>query len=171
MRYKATYSPSSLLDPDTYDFLPFEEVCKPILDREKHALFSRIEWNKRSPDEWPPILPEYAQGKEVTSQGDDDMDGSDVPSPPAKTSQDDDSDSDDGDSDASLSPPYPPGFLDPSSLSGELLSQIFTIQNGQLVPLLLSKIWRSGSSSKKTLLMEGVAALGKEGASDCVLSV
>ncbi|KXN83722.1 Arginyl-tRNA--protein transferase 1 [Leucoagaricus sp. SymC.cos] len=42
MRYKGEYAPSSLLDPESYDWFPLE-TCKPLLDQNRYACFSKPE--------------------------------------------------------------------------------------------------------------------------------
>ncbi|SAM05969.1 hypothetical protein [Absidia glauca] len=40
MKYKAKYHPSELLDPETNDWYSFADVCNPLLDQYKYAVFS-----------------------------------------------------------------------------------------------------------------------------------
>jgi len=42
MRYKAEYAPSFLADPETYEWFPIEK-CKPLLDKNRYACFSKPE--------------------------------------------------------------------------------------------------------------------------------
>ncbi|KAI8086376.1 arginine-tRNA-protein transferase-like protein 1 [Halteromyces radiatus] len=41
MKYKAKYHPSDLLDPETYDWYSFNDICKPLLDQHRYTSFSR----------------------------------------------------------------------------------------------------------------------------------
>ncbi|CAG8434434.1 1986_t:CDS:10 [Ambispora gerdemannii] len=45
MRYKSQYQPSELLDPETYDWYPFEK-CAPLLDKQKYVAFSNSKFER-----------------------------------------------------------------------------------------------------------------------------
>lgn len=117
MRYKAEYEPSFLLDPVTYEFLPFQEVCKPMLDVDDHAMFS--------------------ERKDTTNTH---QQGDKLPPGQILGDRDEDTDSDgaEDEDDEELSRPPPPGFLDPDNLPQDLLVQIYTFENGKPLPLLVS---------------------------------
>lgn len=124
MKYKAEYEPSFLLDPVTYEFLPFNEVCKPMLDVNDHAIFSEF----KSADS---TSSKASQSLATSSE--------DSPTGPHNGKLDDDSESDEGEDDEDeLSKPPPPGFLDPDHLPEELLAQVYTVENGRPLPLIVS---------------------------------
>lgn len=165
MKYKAEYSPSFLLDPETYDFYPFDEVCKPMLDKNSHAVFSN-----QTP----------CNNEEATQEANkaDDLD--------AKSEEEGDSEEEE-DGTQTLSSPPPPGFLDPTNLPFELLSEIYSFDKGSAIPLLvralplmprrlslspnactqLSKPWRSNANAQRRI-REGIAAMGSAAKETCI---
>ena len=124
MKYKAEFEPSFLLDPIKYEFLPFNEVCKPMLDANDHAIFSEFKTALAVGDEAPqtPATP------------------SEAPTDGQRNGKvDRDSESDEGDDDEDeLSKPPPPGFLDPDHIPEDLLVQVYTLENGKPLPLIVS---------------------------------
>ncbi|ORZ15853.1 arginine-tRNA-protein transferase [Absidia repens] len=48
MKYKAKYHPSDLLDPDTYDWYSYNDVCKSRLDQHKYTSFANNSPDKSS---------------------------------------------------------------------------------------------------------------------------
>lgn len=125
MRYKAEYTPSWLLDPETYAFHPFEEVCRDILDKDDHAIFSEhLSMTQLVPVQRRPMSPIIHRGMGRGSIGIETDDGE----------QDDNNDEDGKDV---LSDPPPPGFLNPNNLPRELLETIYAFERGAVKPLLV----------------------------------
>lgn len=127
MRYKADYSPSFLLDPETYQFYPFDGVCRPQLDQDDHAIFSAHTSPSLARDRELASPPE--QNRSVKKPGGNAEDGD----------RDSQSESDDEgeDEDEWLSEPPPPGFLTPNDLPFDLLKTIYSFESGRVVPLLV----------------------------------
>lgn len=173
MKYKAEYEPSFLLDPKTYEFLPFNEVCKPMLDIDDHAIFSEFEENQ-------------AQRRE--SFASESLPSQDATSGHENEGMDTDGESEEDVEDNELSKPPPPGFLDPDNLPQDLLIQIYTFENGKPLPLIvsvvsnircgksvthvalqLSRTWRSNAAKRKKI-QEGIAAMGSAAADTCLFA-
>lgn len=156
MKYKAEYSPSYLLDPVTYEYLPFEEVCKPMLDKDDHAIFSQFAGAENGKEDVKmdaePVITTGNSAEIEIKEGDDEEDG--------ETDDDDDEE---------LSKPPPPGFLDPDHLPHELLLSIYTLEYDKPLPLLLSRAWRF-NASKKRKIQEGVAAMGSAAVETCIFA-
>jgi len=166
MKYKAEYSPSYLLDPEMYEWLPFTEVCKPILDKNSHAIFSQHQDDSmavdesgaaQSDDSRHEVAATKSASSSSTQAGDDGRDSDD----------DDGEEEEEEDAEETLSDPPPPGFLDPGGLPRPLLSSIYAFEKGQVTPLLLSHAWRSGQDTQRKL-REGVAAMGKAAVDTCL---
>lgn len=159
MKYKAEYAPSFLLDPETYEYLPFDEVCKSILDKDDHAIFSEYLRTPANEDS-----AEVKQDIATRPQADEKRDNS------MKTnsdSGDDEDDADDGEEE--LSRPPPPGFLDPDHLPQELLLGIYTFEAGKPLPLILSRTWRLYPTKRKKI-QEGIAAMGSAAVETCLFA-
>lgn len=160
MRYKAEYSPSYLLDPVTYQFLSFEEVCKPILDKDDHAIFS-----------------EYRDGRAKSHLSSTET----VQDPSNTTASDevkhmntgngglDDSEDETDEEEERLSEPPPPGFLDPDNLPQELVLGIYTFEHGKPLPLVMSRAWRM-NADKRRKIQEGIAAMGDAAVETCLFA-
>lgn len=158
MKYKAEYAPSFLLDPETYEYLPFNEVCKPILDMDDHAIFS--EYLRKPANE------DSAQVKQdiaTRSHSDEKRDNS------TKTDSDSGDEDDAADGDEELSIPPPPGFLDPDHLPQQLLLGIYTFEGGKPLPLVLSRTWRA-DPMKRRKIQEGIAAMGSAAVETCLFA-
>lgn len=125
MKYKAEYEPSFLLDPATYEFLPFNEVCKPMLDVDDHAIFSHFEEGQ-------------AQRRKPSLPEDQSLHRSNASHDNGAINTDSGSEEGDDDEEEELSRPPPPGFLDPDNLPEDLLRQIYTFENGKPLPLIVS---------------------------------
>lgn len=129
MRYKAEYSPSFLLDPATYEFYPFDTVCRAQLDQDDHAIFSAtaISSSKTGIVSAAPSQQQHAstarEPGESAEDGDEDS-GSD--------------EEEDEDEDEWLSDPPPPGFLAPADLPFDMLKTVYSFESGRVVPLLVS---------------------------------
>lgn len=119
MRYKAEYSPSELLDPETYTWWPFEPTCRARLDKDPHAIFSQAVSNGNTS-------------------------GRDREPDPVPADDDHTMDSDSGDEQESeegdLRRPLPPGFLDPDGLPSALLAEVYVLERGQAMPYLVSSM-------------------------------
>lgn len=136
MRYKADYAPSFLLDPQTYDFLPFAK-CKPLLDKDDHTIFS--DWkDSHVRDSEEALVVEcnnlqYSNDEVSNNVNDDHQE---------KSTNMDNLDSDENDSEDEdercLSRPLPPGFLDPEDLPRSLIRQVYTFEGGSLCPIEVS---------------------------------
>ena len=133
MRYKAEYSPSFLLDPETYDYYPFQDICKPLLDKFEHASFSRGTSLRQKIEET------ASEASELKSKPDS-TDG-------AQSSQSDrgsDSEAEE-DSDEEMPDNLAPGFLDADKIPLDLLISIYGLEDedGQVVPISVSSVYAS----------------------------
>lgn len=172
MRYKAEYSPSFLLDPETYVYYSFQEVCKPILDKYEHASFTRGD-PLRDKDDVRSQVSKASTGsgiKNGSSAGDDDED-----SEPEAASDED------------MPEKLPPGFLDPGKIPLDLLISVYVLERGQVVPMVVralvwqlanvtnlntlttqqSKSWKNDANGQKKL-REGISALGEAARDTCL---
>lgn len=129
MRYKVDYAPSYLLDPQTYEWIPFKEVCQAILDDNPYAIFSQVTNTPTRPasrakasngnsKRLPPERADIGQ----SSAGSESESGSE-------------SEIDEADEPKALRRPPPPGFLDPENLPTPLISSIYGFDNGRIMPL------------------------------------
>lgn len=197
MKYKAEYSPSQLLDPETYEWLPFAEVCKPLLDRDSHVIFSGHKGGG---------MPASGGAAGVDANPASEMAVDVATSPEAAVSEkdakdaagmenEDEDEEEEGDEEDEeeehLCNPPPPGFLDPAALPTDLLRRVYMLERSRVVPLLVSGGWHAHPQARLTLLMctapqlssswrtnadsqrrlrEGIAAMG-EAAQDVCLFV
>ena len=142
MRYKAGYSPSFLLDPETYTFYPFESICEPLLDNNDHVIFSaRIAVADAGAE--PSRRKKIEKLLQSNSDHFQEQNGN----------ASDDSGKEEEDEEEMLSVPPPPGFLDPVILPQELLRKIYGFEDGQAMPLLVG----SSSIYRNYMLMTGLA--------------
>ncbi|KAL7009300.1 Arginyl-tRNA--protein transferase 1 [Cystobasidiomycetes sp. EMM_F5] len=161
MRYKVDYAPSYLLDPQTYEWIPFKEVCQAILDDNPYAIFSQVTNTPTRPasrakasngnsKRLPPERADIGQ----SSAGSESESGSE-------------SEIDEADEPKALRRPPPPGFLDPENLPTPLISSIYGFDNGRIMPLPMVQDWRSGGETQRKL-REGIAALGPPATETCL---
>jgi arginine-tRNA-protein transferase len=142
MKYKAEYSPSFLLDPVTYEFLPFNEVCKPLLDADDHAIFSEC---KEGDTYVPRITSSRDSEGRSTAHADtggmasaQSVDKVDSQSESESESETEDEDEDEAEDETELSKPPPPGFLDPDHIPDAIMRQVYTIEANKPLPLVVS---------------------------------
>ncbi|KAI5477039.1 arginine-tRNA-protein transferase [Pseudohyphozyma bogoriensis] len=161
MKYKGEYQPSSLLDPETNVFYPWEH-CRPLLDASTHASFSRPEIPPSTSTTAIPI-PNSAHSPSSTSSTAIPLNGapplhrtSSTTSASGGVTKEEDTDSED---DLEWPDPSPPGCLDPEDLPKVLLVETTVLEGRTLVPLLFSSAWHDKEHKKE--ISECLAAVGE----------
>ncbi|ORY90158.1 arginine-tRNA-protein transferase [Leucosporidium creatinivorum] len=176
MRYKGEYQPSSLLDPATNVFYPFEH-CAPLLDANSHASFSsppkpptRSDTNS-STSSLPIAIPSANSSSESPPSRNNAMtplaerpplsDEEDVKQREGsgETETEEEEEEDEDDDEIAWPELPPPGCFDPAELPKGMLMGTLLLENRMLVPLLFSSSWHD--TDKQVEIRELLAATGE----------